>query len=136
MAHRGAQTVTRRRRYERYVLSDYFEREIHQGKEVPEFHSCFAWNHGNRKLAEYVAQYGKKGAMVLVVGKNKTDTWEDKNTAAKRSRTRVEANEVQVFANKTQEGVERPTETTELTPVGSGKAVAETYGIDPDDIPF
>ena len=75
--------------------------------------------------------------MVLVVGKNKTDTWEDKNTAAKRSRTRVEANEVQVFANKTQEGVERPTETTELTPrEGLGKAVAETYGIDPDDIPF
>ena len=36
-------------------------RDGSEGKEVPEFHSCFAWNHGNRKLAEVCGPIRQEG---------------------------------------------------------------------------
>lgn len=42
------------------------------GKETVEFFSCVSW----RKQAEYAAEYGRRGRLVWVTGKQQTSKWE------------------------------------------------------------
>ncbi|MFC1632550.1 single-stranded DNA-binding protein [Patescibacteria group bacterium] len=52
-----------------------------------EFHNVVAW----RKLADICAQYLTKGKKVYVEGRIETQTWEDKESGAKRNRTEIVA---------------------------------------------
>jgi len=54
-------------------------------KEEVNFFDCQAW----AKTAEIIAQYFKKGKPILVQGRLKQDTWEDKKTGDKRSKVRI-----------------------------------------------
>jgi single-strand DNA-binding protein len=47
---------------------------IKERKEETEFHNVVAWG----KQAEILAQYGKKGKLLLVTGRLQTRTWDDK----------------------------------------------------------
>jgi len=57
-------------------------------QEETEWHNivCFG------KQAEVVQQYLKKGSRVQVVGKKKTDSWEDKNTGEKKYKVKIKCN--------------------------------------------
>jgi single-strand DNA-binding protein len=46
------------------------------------------------KLAEYVGEHLKKGSPVIVEGRLKQETWDDKDTGAKRSRLKLQANSI------------------------------------------
>ena len=54
-------------------------------KDEVSFIDCSAWG----KLAEVIAQYGKKGSGVLVSGRLSQRSWDDKNGGGKRSRTEI-----------------------------------------------
>lgn len=68
-----------------------------------EFHSVVLW----RRLAEIASQYLRKGGLVLIEGRLETRSWDDKNTGAKRYRTEIIG------------------ESMQLGPRGSGQAFSE-----------
>jgi single-strand DNA-binding protein len=57
-----------------------------------EFHSVVLW----RRLAEIASQYLRKGSLVLIEGRLETRSWDDKNTGAKRYRTEIIAENMQL----------------------------------------
>jgi single-strand DNA-binding protein len=59
------------------------------------------------KTAENIAKFKKKGDSLLVEGRLETDTWEDKSTGQKRSKTYVIAENVQFLGGKS-DGAEKP----------------------------
>jgi len=59
-------------------------------QERTEWHNVVAWG----KLADICAQYLTKGKLVYVEGSIRTDTWDDKESGAKRSRTEIVASGV------------------------------------------
>jgi single-strand DNA-binding protein len=102
------------------------------------------------RTAEVIAQYLRKGRPVLIEGRLKLDTWEDKQTNQKKSRLRVVCENFQfIDSNRPAEGggsppvggspgapgaaparSRPPTTPSAPSPVGSDDAAAE------DDVPF
>ena len=67
----------------------------------PLFLNCECWDHeSGRKTASIVMEFCRKGSQILIVGKLKEDTWNDKNTGEKRSKIIVVANEVILTGTK------------------------------------
>jgi len=67
-----------------------------QKHEEVEFHRvvCFG------KLAGICEQYLDKGKLVFLSGKLKTSSWDDKTTGAKRYRTEIIANQMEMLGSK------------------------------------
>lgn len=61
-----------------------------EGEPTTDFFDVTAWE----KLAELVSQHLSKGSKVLVEGRLRQDSWEDKDTGKKRSKVVVVANDV------------------------------------------
>jgi len=101
-----------------------------QKQEEVEYHNCVVFG----RSAETIAQYMKKGSQLLVEGRLKTSTWEDKNSGKKMYKTEIiversqfgnrSANEAQVNSSV---ATEKPKTLDEQFP---------TEDINPDDIPF
>src|SRR5437899_11319539 len=108
-------------------------------KEFTDYHNILAYNAGKRNLAEIVAQYTRKGALVYIEGRIQTRSWEGQD-GQKRRITEIIANDVQF-----------------LEPRGAGDAAGAGVGaartrpaatddipapddaprdVDPDEIPF
>jgi single-strand DNA-binding protein len=93
------------------------------------------------RTAENVAQYMRKGSPLLVEGRLKLDSWEDKQTQQKKSRLLVVADTVQfIGAPRGAEGGSgeaRPRAAAPVKPVVEA-AAAEPEGGAPeeDDVPF
>ena len=79
-----------------------------------EWHRIEAWG----KLAEICNTYLKKGALVFIEGKIKTQSWEDKD-GVKRYTTKIQAASMKMLDTK-REGVSEPTQRQEHYPDGSG----------------
>lgn len=60
-------------------------------KEYTTFVDVKAWG----KQVDYVEKYLEKGKHVTIVGKLETDSWEDKNTGAKREKNVIVANRIE-----------------------------------------
>jgi single-strand DNA-binding protein len=103
------------------------------------------------KLAEFCEKYLSQGRQILLEGKLRTRSWQDKE-GNKRNRTEVEATNI-VFLGKREEGSATTTDTTDLDAVygrGGGRTAAAgdeefpsgeepgggTGGGPDDDIPF
>ena len=78
------------------------------------------------KTAEFVGENFKKGRAVVVEGRLKSDSWEDKNTGQKRTKIEVTADRVQSLEWEDREGGAR----TKPAPRPIEEPVPE------DDIPF
>lgn len=74
------------------------KRKNAQGEYVDEvtFVDCTAFG----RTAEVAAEYLSKGSPVLIEGRLKLDTWEDKNGGGKRSKLRVMAERMQMLGGK------------------------------------
>lgn len=59
--------------------------ESGEKKEECSFIDCEAWG----RTAEVITEYHSKGSAILIEGRLKMDTWEDKNTKEKRSKLKV-----------------------------------------------
>jgi len=96
------------------------------------------------RQAEVIAQYMKKGRPLLIEGRLKLDTWEDKNTHAKQSKLNVVL-ESFTFIDSRQDGGgvaeaprSRPTSAPapHAAPEPAAPADPEGPGPEEDDVPF
>ena len=119
-------------------------------KEFTDYHNIVAYPIGKRNLAETVAQYTRKGALVFVEGRIQTRSWEGQD-GQKRRVTEIIANDVQ-FLEPRGAGVgagagARESGAGASAGAGAGRSsgtgtTEEPTGddvprdVDPDDIPF
>ncbi len=68
-------------------------------KEFTDYHNIVAYNIGKRNLAEVVAQYTRKGALVFIEGRIQTRSWEGQD-GQKRRTTEIIANDVQFLDSR------------------------------------
>ncbi len=104
-------------------------------REFTDYHNIVAWNIGKRALAEHVANYTKKGALVYVEGRLQTRSWEGQD-GQKRKATEVVANDVQFLESRSASAEGHPAPTpggAEELPAPEEPGVRD---VDPDDIPF
>jgi single-strand DNA-binding protein len=102
-------------------------------QERTEWHNIVAWG----KLAEICGQYLRKGRLVYIDGKIRTDSWEDKETKQKRYRTEIIADNMQMLEKKSDDeggsygtGGGNYANSRKSTPTSSGPEMDE------DDVPF
>lgn len=75
------------------------------------FLECVAWE----KQAELVAEYCRKGRKVLINGNITTDSWNDKTTGAKRTKTIIRCRNVE-FLDRKPEDASPPSAEQETEP--------------------
>lgn len=107
-----------------------------QKQENTEWHNIIIWG----KQAEVAGKYLNKGRMIALEGKNKTESWEDKETNKKMYRTSVEVRQLhflstgdQVKQSQSQRKTGSGTQTQMQT---QGEPDPPSMGPDEDDIPF
>jgi|SRR5215472_2613053 len=107
-------------------------------KEFTDYHNIVAYNAGRRNLAEVVAQYTRKGALVFVEGRIQTRSWEGQD-GQKRRTTEIIANDVQFLDSRSGgspagDGAPRgrSAQTDENIPAPDDAP----RDVDPDEIPF
>lgn len=92
-------------------------------REEVTFVDCTAWG----KTGEIMAKYLSKGRPVYVEGRISTDSWDDKETGQKRTKTKVVVESFQFLDS----GKDKASGEIEVKPkAGAGKP------IDPSDIPW
>ncbi len=112
-----------------------------ESQEAAEFHNVEAWG----KLAEIIGQYLTKGRRAYFEGRLQTDSWEDKETGGKRSRTKIVAQDMILLDSRGggqgggDQAPAQPTE-AEASQAGGGKPADAGKGdggeAKLDDIPF
>src|SRR2546429_5600499 len=104
-------------------------------KEFTDYHNIVAYNAGKRNLAEIVAQYTRKGALVFIEGRIQTRSWEGQD-GQKRRTTEIIANDVQFLESR---GSGPSDGTPRSRPAQSDEIPAPDdppRDVDPDQIPF
>lgn len=87
------------------AVNDKYKTAAGEDREEVYFADITVWG----KQGENCAKYLKKGASALVEGKLCMDTWDDKDTGAKRSKTSITANNVKFTSAKSEEsGAQTP----------------------------
>lgn len=110
--------------------------ETGEKKEEVSFVEVDAWG----RQAEVIAQYMKKGRPILIEGRLKQDTWEDKNTHQKQSKLKVV---LEGFTFIDSRGGEAARPAPPAAPAASAAAAATPEPSEPgtpapeeDDVPF
>jgi single-strand DNA-binding protein len=105
-------------------------------KEFTDYHNIVAYNAGKRNLAEVVAQYTRKGALVFIEGRIQTRSWEGQD-GQKRRTTEIIANDVQ-FLDSRSGGPGDGTPPRSRAPQGDEIPAPDDAprDVDPDEIPF
>ena len=123
-----------------------------ESQEAAEFHNVEAWG----KLAEIIAQYLTKGRRAYFEGRLQTDQWEDKESGAKRSKTKIVAQDMILLDSRGSQsggaasggaagdaGDQTPAQPTEAEAPQAGAKGGQAKGKDAkgeeaslDDIPF
>ena len=103
-------------------------------KEEVSFVDIDAWS----RQAEVIAQYMKKGRPLLVEGRLKQDTWEDKNTKQKQSKLKVVLESFSfIDSNRGDSGGSAPAARPAPAASASSPEPAETDAPpESDDVPF
>lgn len=110
-------------------------------QEEVQFHNMVAFG----KTADTLSRYTGKGALLLVIGRNVTRTWEDRDTGKKMYRAEIHVEEFQLppKALSGNDGSDRPQKkstvdrTYETTDnYESAEGSLDNEDINPDDIPF
>lgn len=87
------------------------------------------------KTAENVAQYMRKGSSMLVEGRLKTDSWDDKQTGQKRSKLGVVAESVQFLGGK-DEGRQSTRQERPAQPAAAAPVAGDAPLDDDTSVPF
>jgi len=104
--------------------------------DAADFFEVTAWE----KLGDLVIQYLGKGRRVLVQGRLRQDSWDDKETGKKRSRVEVTATDVTFLDGPNGEGGPAPTSSAPRSTANKSNDVViediEDKPIDLSEIPF
>lgn len=97
-------------------------------QERTEWHNIVAWD----KLADICGQYLRKGKLVFIEGRMRTDSWDDKETGQKRYRTEIVAREMQMLDRRGDD------ESGSYATVGAakGQTATATQIAEDDEVPF
>jgi single-strand DNA-binding protein len=112
--------------------------ESGENKEEVSFVDVDVWG----RQAEVISQYMKKGRPLLVEGRLKQDTWEDKNTKQKQSKLKVVLESFSfIDSNRGDSGGGGPVEAPRSRPAATSPAPAPEGGEadappEGDDVPF
>ncbi len=105
-------------------------------QERTEWHNIVAWG----KLAEICGQYLRKGKLVYIDGRIRTDSWEDKETKQKRYRTEIVADNMQMLDRKGDDegggSYNGGGSYAQNRKSSSGSASAPPNDMEEDDVPF
>ena len=111
-------------------------------KEFTDYHNIVAYNAGKRNLAEIVAQYTRKGALVFIEGRIQTRSWEGQD-GQKRRTTEIIANDVQFLEPRGAGSGGSGAGTAAPARSGGGASHEDIPApddaprdVDPDEIPF
>ncbi len=109
-------------------------------KEFTDYHNIVVYNIGKRNLAEIVAQYTRKGALVYVEGRIQTRSWEGQD-GQKRRTTEIVANDVQFLDSRSGAPADgAPRSSPARTPQAGDDSIPAPddapRDVDPDEIPF
>jgi single-strand DNA-binding protein len=105
-------------------------------KEFTDYHNIVAYNIGKRNLAEIVAQYTRKGALVFIEGRIQTRSWEGQD-GQKRRTTEIIANDVQFLDSRSTAPDGAPPRSARPVPNDDIPAPDDApRDVDPDEIPF
>jgi len=105
-------------------------------KEFTDYHNIVAYNAGRRNLAEVVAQYTRKGALVFIEGRIQTRSWEGQD-GQKRRTTEIIANDVQFLDSRSSGATDgAPTRGRAATSDDIPAPDDAPRDVDPDEIPF
>jgi len=122
----------------RIATNRVFYNKNKEKQEQVEFHNIVAFG----RTAEIIEQYLKKGSLVLIEGRLQTRSWEDKSTGAKRFKTEIVTERMQM-GPKRLAGTTFPTPSSSDTtkkpePVSKEEIpiIEEEQEIDVKDIPF
>lgn len=103
-----------------------------------EWHNIVAW----QRTAEIAGEYLKKGRSVYIEGRLRTDSWEDKNTHEKKSRTEIVVTDLVLLSGGRGEGGEggggrgRPAAAEQSAAPAPPENPAQNAEITDEDIPF
>ena len=118
------------------AVSERWTTESGEQKERVGFFGCVVWG----KKGEVFSQYHRKGGKALIRGKLIQESWEDKQTGKKQSKTKVQVEEWEFAGGKREDSgqgappVPRP---PRPQPVAQPEAPAgEAPPTDDDDVPF
>jgi single-strand DNA-binding protein len=102
-----------------------------EGKKVEEtdFHNLVSFG----KQAEILAQYVKKGQLLMVEGRMKTRSWDDKETSKKMYRTEIIIDQFQFGPKAANAG---STARDDFDGYGDEPQAGAEEEVNPDDIPF
>jgi single-strand DNA-binding protein len=116
-----------------------YQDESGQRKEEVSFVDVDVWG----RQAETIAQYMRKGRPLLVEGRLKQDTWEDKNTKQKQSKLKVVLEGFSFIDSRAPgEGgpgggdAPRASRPAPQQPAAAAPAEPEAPGAEDDDVPF
>jgi len=112
------------------AINKRWKTESGEEKEKVVFPNCYIWG----KRGEAFAQYHRKGGKALVRGELAQESWEDKETGKKQSKTRVEVTDWEFAGSKREEGqaTDRPAPAPRPRPDAEAAQPSETE----DDVPF
>ena len=109
------------------AINRTYSTEGGEKKEEVSFVDCDAWG----KTAETMGSYLAKGSAILVEGRLKTESWEDKTTKEKKSKLKVVVEQFRFAGGKRGEASKTaPAKEAEPAPEGGHGESAE------DDVPF
>ena len=94
-----------------------------------EWHNIVAWD----KLAEICGQYLRKGKLIYIEGRLRTDSWDDKETGQKKSRTEIVARDMKMLDRRGDD--EQGAYATAGAARGQS-ATATQIAEDDDEVPF
>ncbi len=105
-------------------------------KEFTDYHNIVAYNAGKRNLAEIVAQYTRKGALVYIEGRIQTRSWEGQD-GQKRRTTEIIANDVQFLDSRSSGPSDGAPQRARQGATDDIPAPDDApRDVDPDEIPF
>lgn len=105
-----------------------WKNEAGEEKEDVYFADCKSFG----KQAEVLAQYVKKGHPLMIEGRLSREEWDDKQTGAKRTATRIIIEQFQFLRGKDDGG--EPAQRRQ--PAAAAAAPAAKPDLDDDDVPF
>ncbi len=114
------------------VNRTYTSGEGGEKKEEVSFVDVDVWG----RQAEVISQYMKKGRPLLVEGRLKQDTWEDKHTKQKQSKLKVVLESFSFIDSNNRGGEGAPAPARPAAPAASAPETPDTEPPQDDDVPF
>jgi len=114
------------------AVNRVWKSESGENKEEVTFVDCDAYG----KTGETIGQYLKKGSPVLVEGRLRLHTWEDKNTKQKQSKLRVDVENFKFVGPANRDGAAPVAPRPAAAPAAPESAEADAPPTEGDDVPF